>query len=270
MPIVFAAAVSHAPGLTAWPDQAPRTQYDVLAAGFDTIRSGLSQASPDAIILLTSEHWTNFFLEHIGAFCVGRADHYEGPVEPWLNVTKARVPGDPALAADIIGAAYAADVEPSFAYELSFDHGTMVPLHFLAPEMNVAVVPVMFNTLAEPQPNARRCARFGSIIGDVARRSDKRIAIIATGGMSHDPGERRHGTIDSPFDRLFLDRICAGDLAALVSYTNQDFAAAGAGSYELLAWIALSAAIEGRSGTLLAYEPVAPWATGMGLVAFWP
>ena len=268
MPIVFAAAVSHAPGLTAWPDQAPSAQYDLLAAGFGTMRSRLSAAAPEAIILLTSEHWTNFFLEHIGAFCVGRADHYDGPVEPWLNVAKARIPGDPALAAEIVGAAYAADVEPGFAYELAFDHGTMVPLHFLIPEMNVAVVPVMFNTLAAPQPNAARCARFGSIIGDVARRSNKRIAVIATGGMSHDPGERAHGTIDSDFDRLFLHRICSGDSAALMNYTNQDFAAAGAGSYELLSWIALSAAIEGRNGTLLAYEPVAPWATGMGLVMF--
>ena len=220
------------------------------------MRKAFADARPDAVILLTSEHWANFFLDNIGAFCVGRAEFYEGPVEPWLKVEKRRIPGDPQLAAEIVAAAYASDVEPSFAYEMVFDHGTMVPIHFITDGVDVPVVPIMFNTLAEPQPSAARSARFGSIIGEVARRSTKRVAIIATGGMSHDPAERGHGRIDQEFDREFLSRISQGDVAALERYRSGDFAAAGAGSYELLAWIALSAAVEGRACNVLAYEPV--------------
>ncbi len=41
----------------------------------------------------------------------------------------------------------------------------MVPLHFLRPRMDRPVVPVMFNTLASPQPNARRCLELGRLIG---------------------------------------------------------------------------------------------------------
>jgi hypothetical protein len=47
----------------------------------------------------------------------------------------------------------------------------------------------MFNTLAAPQPNANRCLAFGRVIGRVAAQSQKRIGLIATGGLSHDPGE---------------------------------------------------------------------------------
>ena len=63
--------------------------------------------------------------------CVGRAETYTGPIEPWLNIDKAQIKGDPALAAEIVDTAYDNGVEPSFAYELEFDHGTMLPLHFL-------------------------------------------------------------------------------------------------------------------------------------------
>ncbi len=268
MPIVFAGAASHAPGMTAWPDAVPADQKDRLYAAYDELRRRLEAARVERLIVLTSEHWTNFFLDHIGAFCVGRAQTYEGPVEPWLKVEKRSVPGDPEMAEAIVEAAYANDVEPSFAYELHFDHGTMLPLHFLTPRMDVPVVPVYFNTLAAPQPAASRCMEFGRIIGEVARRSHHRVGIVATGGLSHDPGERAHGTIDAAFDRRFLDQMAHGDLAALAAYRRSDFVAAGAGAFEVLTWIALRGALAEAHGDILAYEAVVPWATGMGMIGF--
>ena len=172
------------------------------------------------------------------------------------------------MATEIVESAYAAGFEPSFAYELQLDHGTMIPLHFLTPDMQLPAVPIMFNTLAAPQPSARRCFEFGRVVGEVVRRSPKRIALIATGGMSHDPGERRHGFIDSQFDRTFLTQMANGDGAALAEYSSSRLGAAGAGAFELLAWIALCGATGGRAGNVLAYEAVVPWATGMGIMEF--
>jgi hypothetical protein len=268
MPFVFAAAASHAPGITAWPDAPPAEQRDAVRAALGEMRDELSAAHVDALFVLTSEHWTNFFLDHIGAFCVGRGEGFAGPVEPWLNIAKAVVPGDPQLATGLIEAAYAGGVEPSYAYELEFDHGTMLPLHFLTPAMNVPVVPVFFNTLAFPQPTAARCFAFGKIIGDVARRSPKRIGIVATGGMSHDPGERNHGTIDSAFDQRFLAAMSSGDNATLTAMSTADFTAAGAGAFELLSWIALRGALGAATGRVLGYQAVSAWATGVGYMTF--
>jgi aromatic ring-opening dioxygenase catalytic subunit (LigB family) len=242
MPIVFAAAVSHAPGITAWPEAAPAEQRDNLSAGFGRLAVDLRAAKVDAVVLLTSEHWVNFFLDHVGAFCVGRASAYSGPVEPFLQIERREVAGDPDLAARIVSAAYERGFEPSFSYELSFDHGTMLPLHKLHVN-GTRVVPVFFNTLVDPQPSAARSYEFGAVIGDVLRGSGERIALIATGGMSHDPGELRHGLIDSSFDRRFIERMERGDAAGLRGYSRADFAAAGAGAFELLAWIALQGAL---------------------------
>lgn len=268
MPIVFAAAASHAPGITAWPEAPPPEQRATVHGAFAHMRDELRAADVDALIVLTSEHWANFFLDHIGAFCVGRGEGFAGPIEPWLNVPKTIVPGAPDLATSIIEAAYANGVEPSYAHELEFDHGTMVPLHFLTPEMNVPVVPIIFNTLAFPQPTAKRCFTFGEIIGNVARASSQRIGIIATGGMSHDPGERNHGIIDSAFDLRFLDAMSTADNDALTQLRGADFAAAGAGAFELLSWIALRGALGPATGRVLGYEATVAWATGLGFMTF--
>jgi hypothetical protein len=268
VPIVFAAAVSHAPGITAWRAAASTAQRENIDAAFATLGGELASAAPEVVVLLTSEHWTNFFLDHVGAFCVGRNEAFRGPVEPWLGIEPAAVPGAPKLAGTLIDALYGAGYEVDFGYELEFDHGSMVPLHYLTPAMNVPVIPIFFNTLAAPQPSAKRCYGLGRAIADFIAPLPQRVALIATGGMSHDPGERGHGIIDSNFDRRFLEQMASADAAALTAYRNADFAAAGAGAYELLAWIALRGAIGGAPGRALAYEPVVPWATGIGLMAF--
>jgi aromatic ring-opening dioxygenase catalytic subunit (LigB family) len=268
MPISFACATSHAPGMTAWTEAAPPPQKDRIFGGFDRLRRELDASGTETLILLTSEHWANFFLDHIGAFCIGRAASYRGPIEPWLRIDKAEVKGDPELAAELLETSYEDGIEPSFAYELEFDHGTMVPLHFLSPRMDRPVVPIFFNTLAVPQPTARRCLAFGRAIGKVAARSQRRIGLIATGGLSHDPGERNHGIIDSDFDHRFMSEMAGGDVERLARYSSAELAAAGAGAFELLSWVALAGALDGRKGEVVVYEAVKPWATGIGMMSF--
>jgi aromatic ring-opening dioxygenase catalytic subunit (LigB family) len=268
MPISFACAASHAPGITAWSDAAPVAQKERVYGAFDQLRARLDASGTETLILLTSEHWANFFLDHMGAFCVGRAETYGGPIEPWLKIDKKEIKGDPALATEILEAAYERGIEPSFAYELQFDHGTMVPLSLIMPRMDRPVVPILFNTLAVPQPTARRCLALGKLIGEIASKSKRRIGLIATGGLSHDPGERNHGVIDSDFDHTFLAAMAEGDGERLGRYSRGDFAAAGAGAFELLSWVALAGALGGRKGEVVAYEAVKPWATGVGLMTF--
>lgn len=268
MAFSFACAMGHAPGITAWADKAPPAQREHLYGAFAELRRRLEAARLDALIFFTAEHWANFFLDHISPFCIGLAPSYSGPIEPWLRVERATVTGEPTLASALLAACNDHDIEPSFAHEMQLDHGTMVPLHFLTPQMSIPIVPIVFNTLAAPVPAPRRCFALGEVVGDVVRRSSQRIGVVATGGMSHDPGERRHGFIDERFDRRFLGEMGEGDLIRLKSYKAADLAAAGAGALELLSWIALAGATRGARGEVLAYEAVVPWATGIGAMAF--
>jgi hypothetical protein len=58
------------------------------------------------------------------------------------------------------------------------------------------------------------------------------------------------------------------DVERLAGFSRADFAAAGAGAFELLSWVALTGALAGRKGEVVAYEAVQPWATGVGLMSF--
>jgi len=268
MALSFACALGHAPGITAWTQSAPAVQRDRLYTAFAQLHSRLQAAAPEALVVFTAEHWANYFLDHMSPFCIGRAHSFIGPIEPWLKIDRAMVPGEPALAETILDACQQNDMDPGFAHEMQFDHGTMVPLHFLTPEMSLPVVPIVINTLAPPVPAPRRCLKLGRVVGDVVRRHPKRIGIIATGGMSHDPGERGHGFIDEAFDHRFLNEMSRGELATLEGYTAAGLGTAGAGALELLNWIALAGALQGAPGEVLAYEPVVPWATGIGAMFF--
>jgi aromatic ring-opening dioxygenase catalytic subunit (LigB family) len=151
---------------------------------------------------------------------------------------------------------------------MKFDHGSMVPLSFLTPAMNVRVVPIMFNTLAPPRPTAARCLALGRVLRPFLQQAPERIAVVATGGLSHDPGERNHGIIDTDFDARFIADITAADPDRLVRYSDAELLAAGAGTLELLAWICLAGIMGERAARLVAYEAVKPWATGMGIVTY--
>jgi len=266
--LAFACALGHAPGIVAWREAAPPDQRERVYAAFAELHRRLMVARLDALVLFTAEHWANFFLDHMSPYCVGRAARYAGPIEAWLRIDRVSVPGSPELASELLAACYEHDIEPGSAEEMVLDHGTMIPLHFLTPQMQLPIVPIMFNTLAPPLPRPQRCFALGRVVGDVLRRSPRRIGLVATGGMSHDPGERNHGIIDSSFDRAFLEHLSAGHTEQLRQYTIAELARAGAGALELLTWIALAGALEGARGEILAYEPVVPWATGIGAVAF--
>ncbi len=269
MPMVFACAASHAPGMTAWTEAAPKEQADKFLTSYRQLGERLAETKPDAIIALTVEHWANFFLNGMPSFCIGRAAHYEGPIEEWLRIPKARVPGDSSLAKEIIGAYMDGGFDPTFSDELLLDHATFLPLHFLNPNMALPVVPIIINTLTPPMPTVKRCFSFGEFLGTLLDKSPKRIAVIATGGLSHWPGEAKHGKINVSFDQSFLEALIAGDQTKLTGYSHEEInREAGSGGHEIRTWIALAGATKNWKAELLAYEPVVPWATGCGLVTF--
>ena len=268
MPIVFACAASHAPGITAWTEAAAKDQVGVVTGGYARLAEALDRANPDTVLVLTSEHWVNFFLDHASAFCIGRGERFTGPVEPWLRVERRTMSGNPQLATRLLEHCYANGFEPSHSHELELDHGTMVPLSFLTPRMDRKVVPIFFNTLATPRPSARRCLDLGRTLRAALDASPERIAVVATGGLSHDPGETNHGVIDTEFDARFIARMTGADLAGLASYSDAELLAAGAGTLELLAWICLAGIMGQATPRLVAYEAVKPWATGVGMVEY--
>ncbi len=266
--IAAALAASHAPGITGWPEAAAPPEAERFFKGYGTLKERLRAARPDLLVVITPEHWANFFLDKMPAFCLGTGEEFLGPLEDaaFLRVPKTKVPGAPRQARALFEA-MSQEIDLAFSEELILDHGTMVPLHFLTPQMNLPVIPLIVNCLAHPMPPLKRCYRMGQVLGEIVRGWPERVALLATGGLSHWPAMLEAGKINSEFDRRFLQMLAQGCLDEYIRYSDADVEAqAGPGAHEIRTWVALAAVVAGAKGEVLAYEPVKAWATGCALL----
>ncbi len=268
--LVAAVAASHAPLITAAPESADPGQRERVYAGMAALRQELERARPDALIICSNEHFTNFFLDNFPPFCIGVGEQHVGPAEDWIRIPRGRLPGHPALGRWLVERAYAEEFDPAFSEDLCLDHGIMTVLHFLSPGWRVPVVPIVQNCGVAPMPSLGRCYRLGGALRRAieAWPSPARIALIGAGGLSHWVGMPGMGRIDADFDRWFLDRLAAGRVEEVLALSDAELERAGNGAHEIRSWLTVAGAVPGKAARVLAYEPIAPWVTGMGVVTY--
>ncbi len=141
----------------------------------------------------------------------------------------------------------------------------MVPLYFLLRRPAIPILPLYVNTWVDPSPTPRRCYQVGELLRRVADESSERIAILATGGLSHFPGSPRIGEIDSEFDHKLLEVIRAGNGRSLAEYPTADLLQAG--DSEFLNWMVVLGAVGDAGATYTAYMPDFV-ATGWGFASW--
>jgi hypothetical protein len=273
--IVAAFGVSHAPGQTGIPELAPPTKKDNVYRAWDSLRARFEDARPDLLVGVSNDHLQNFF--HVQpAFCIGTGETHILPMESYaknVRLTSHPVQGHPSFAHDLIRTGSDNNVDLAFSDELYFRDDFSIPKHFLDPDDRVPLVPILTNCLHRNQPPPRRFLELGRVLAKTAesRPADERIAVIATGGLSHDPTGPNWCLIDQEFDRRFLQHLVQGTTEELVcEYTLEKIFQPGkGGTPEILNWFAALGAVgAGTTATLLCYESVPEWATGMGYVAW--
>src|SRR4030095_7180659 len=92
------------------------------------------------------------------------------------------------------------------------------------PGLAIPLICVFVNEYFPPLPSAARCARLGEAIADVLRERPERVAIYASGGLSHYPGMYNAGWIDPPLDRWILERVGRNDVAPPRNPLTVDYA----------------------------------------------
>jgi len=273
--IVAVIALAHAPGATGWLDKAPKHEQEALLAGYAAMGERLRAARPDVIVGVANDHLLNFPMECVPDWCVGTAARWRGPAEwfrDWINVPDYEVRGERELARHIVRESGRRGVNLAFSEHLLFDDNWSVPLKFLTPRYDVPLVPIHMNCVVPPLPAPERCFAFGRTLAAVVRAwpTSARVAIMATGGLSHDPGGPKYFAVDEAFDRWFLALLEAGDAdRVLREATIEKMIAAGdGGTIELLAWIVALGAAGGRAAKTEFYVPSVPLRCGMGGVSW--
>ena len=135
MTLVYAGLTSHAPGMTGRAHMVENTnERDLLYAALDQQRQEIQDSGAETLIVVAAEHFANFFMDNMPAYCIGIGEYHVGPIEDsaWLKIEKTTIPGAPALAG-AIAQEVIQSVDIAYAEEWKCDHGIMVPLHFLTP-----------------------------------------------------------------------------------------------------------------------------------------
>jgi 2,3-dihydroxyphenylpropionate 1,2-dioxygenase len=264
MSLVFAGVCSHAPGITGRAARAEPVVRDAFYAGLDELRRQIEAARPDALIVVAAEHFANFFMDNMPAYCIGMGESYAGPIEDeaWLAIRRTEVPGNPGLSRRLIEAVLPT-IDVAYAEEWKFDHGIMVPLHFLTPRYDLPVVPVNINCQGPPLTPLARAYEFGRALRRACDAQPERIALIGTGGISHWPATPDSGTINEAWDRDFLARFLANRRDDLIAYSDEEtLRDAGQGGFEIRTFLTVAGATEGSTGDLLFYAPIPIFAVG--------
>ena len=266
--IVFAAALSHAPGIAAFPEAPAREKRERFFAAAAEARRRLESARPEVLVVIAPDHFTNFFVDNMPPFCIGLNEKYVGPAEEWLKLEPRTVPGASQVASDILSTSFEQGVDLAFARALKLEHGVMVPLTLLTPRMDVPIVWIMLNCQVPPLPPLQRCWQLGHVLRTVLDRRPERFGIIGSGGLSHHPGAPEMGEIDEEFDQEFLRRMEAPDKTALLSMPSERIDRAGFGAWEIRQWLTVVGAVPERRGHTLMYEAIREWDTGCAITLF--
>ncbi|OLC12131.1 MAG: hypothetical protein AUH29_17230 [Candidatus Rokubacteria bacterium 13_1_40CM_69_27] len=272
--IVAAMALTHSPGLTGWFDRAPEEQQKTALRALAEMRQRLEAARPDVVIAFSNDHLLNWPINNTPEFTVGIGEEHVGPADwydEWLALGKYRIPGHAALARYLVNEGARRRIAFAHLRQMQFDDGISVPMHYLNPEGRLPLVPVTMNCTVPPIPTPERAYQVGTVVRDMlhAYPGPERIAVIGTGGLSHEPGGPRYFWVDEEFDRWFLDMLKKGDHRALLrECTLERMEDAGSGgTAELNAWIVAMAFTQGPAD-VLAYMPAIAWRTGTGMVVW--
>jgi aromatic ring-opening dioxygenase catalytic subunit (LigB family) len=272
--IVAAMATTHSPGLTGWFDRAPAEHQAEALRALGEMRSRLEAARPDVVVTFSNDHLLNWPINNTPEYTVGIGDEHVGPADwydEWLALAKYRIPGHPALARYLVNEGARRRLAFAYLRRMQFDDGISVPMHYLNPKGSIALVPVTMNCTVPPIPTPERAYEVGTRLLHMLRDypEDLRVAVLGTGGLSHEPGGPRYFWVDEEFDRWFLDLLKRGDHGALLRECTLDRmeAAGSGGTAELLAWILVLAFTTGPAD-VLAYLPAVAWRTGTGMVVW--
>lgn len=262
----------------------------------------LKLARPDAVVIVGSNHFRGFWLDLMPAFTIGVGE----VVSSGEHGTPAgELPSHGRLGQHICNALIESEFDVAFSTRLTVDHGISHAFQWIVAPLAIPIVPIVINCFAPPLPSLKRTQVFGEALGAALRTAPcERIAIIGTGGLSHqlpfpdwrcpvseddaylvhswqsgrgrwqefEPRRREIVVKAAPrlnetFDRDFLHLIERGRVADIpAQFSGSDLIRiAGNGAAEIRAWQVMAAALENKPGRVLAYSAMPEWLTGMAV-----
>ncbi|AVJ17363.1 protocatechuate 3,4-dioxygenase [Serratia sp. MYb239] len=254
--IIGGLAVSHTPtiGFAVDHNKQQESAWAPIFDGFAPMQQWLAEKKPDVLLYVFNDHVTSFFFDHYSAFALGIDDSYAVADEGGGPRDLPPVAGHAALSQHIGASLMADEFDMAFFQDKPLDHGLFSPLSALLPWQDsgwpTRVVPLQVGVLQFPIPSARRCYKLGQALRRAIESfpEDLKVAVVATGGVSHQVHGERCGFNNPEWDAQFADML-VNDPQRLTDITLAEYATLGGlEGAEVIMWLimrgALSANVE--------------------------
>src|SRR5690242_5331511 len=194
--LVAAMGTVHAPQLFVRPPSEDPAQLDADIAAMRLLGKDLDEARPDVALVIGNDHMETFFLTSVPTFAIlaGERSHAEFARKTY------DLPIHQGFAEDLLDKLVNAGFDMAYSQDAVLGHAFAAVYEWVLEGRNIPVVPVFINTYLPPLPCARRCHALGCAIANVIAHRAERVAVVASGGMSHYPGTWKYSQPAYDFD----------------------------------------------------------------------
>ena len=259
-----------------------KARGEACRAAIATLGEELCRAEPDAVVVIGDDQHEQFLDDNLPMLAIfhgktlpvvkhsGRntAAWKLAEEETWAE-TAHEYPAAWGLAEHLVRSLAADEFDIARSNTLREQIGVGHAFAFLyrriLPGGNVPIAPVMVNTYYPPnQPTPKRCYELGRAIRRAIESwdSDARVAVVASGGLSHT-------IMDEELDRITIEALRRKDTKSLFGLPREKLQG---GTSEILCWVALAGAMEPEAMKLVDYLPGyrSRGGTGCGMgFAYW-
>lgn len=255
MSLVFAAITPHPPLLIPTIGKETIKKIEKTRLALEQMEKDLYITHPEIIIVI-SPHGSYFN----DAFTLNISNHYQTDLREFGDLaTKIKFHGETHLATLIREGATKEGFSATMVSEQNLDHGSSVPLSYLTKHLKkIKIIQIGFCDL-----DWKTHVAFGAMLADKISQMNKRVAVIASGDLSHSlvtSAPAGYNPAGPEFDHKIQELLAANNLSGMLQLDKQfvtDASECGFRSFLILMGI-----LQGVHHTYKSYAYEGPFGVG--------
>lgn len=278
-----------------------------LVEGFRAARAAVDAFKPDFVVIFGDDQYENFKLDIIPPFCVyalnempsepfkasgglGASDNVWNEPTDRVETLRGHPEAAAALAQQLVESGFDVGCAYRFNHAESLNHAftrTVLYLDYDRKGFDCPIIPFHVNCygvnlrvpaadqptqtsafVPPPSPPPWRCYDLGKALARAIEASPWRAVIIGSSSWSHATLTRKHHYLypDVTADRQRLSELKNGGLSGWRDFSPQQIV--DSGQHEILNWVCLAGAMEGRKANVLAYAETYLFNSSKAVVLF--